>query len=256
MSNYTKATDFEAKDSLPSGDSAKVVKGTEIEAEFDAISTAIGTKADLASPTFTGTVVIPAPFTLGGTSVTSTAAELNVLDGITATVAELNILDGVTSTAAELNILDGVTSTAAELNVLDGVTAFIDDDSMATASATNIPSGESVKAYVDNSVTIAPHAYGKWSSSALQTGSSGITSIVRGSLGIYTVTLSSAVTSTARAAVFLSPGQISSGSGTWFLAYQWSTTTAITVQGSSAGFAGNTIAEDDVDEWNIIVYNL
>ena len=60
---------------------------------------------------------------IGGTNVTSTAAELNILDGVTATAAELNILDGVTSTAAELNILDGVTSTAAELNILDGVTA-------------------------------------------------------------------------------------------------------------------------------------
>ena len=60
---------------------------------------------------------------LGGVAVTSTAAELNILDGVTATAAELNILDGVTSTAAELNILDGVTATAAELNLLDGVTA-------------------------------------------------------------------------------------------------------------------------------------
>jgi len=58
-----------------------------------------------------------------GTAITSTAAELNILDGVTSTTAELNILDGVTSTTAELNILDGVTSTAAELNILDGVTA-------------------------------------------------------------------------------------------------------------------------------------
>ena len=57
------------------------------------------------------------------TAITSTPAELNILDGVTSTAAELNILDGVTSTAAELNILDGVTSTAAELNILDGVTA-------------------------------------------------------------------------------------------------------------------------------------
>ena len=42
---------------------------------------------------------------------------------ITSTPAELNILDGVTSTAAELNILDGVTSTAAEINLIDGGTA-------------------------------------------------------------------------------------------------------------------------------------
>ena len=56
------------------------------------------------------------------TAITSTPAELNLLDGVTATTAELNILDGVTSTTAELNILDGVTSTAAELNIVDGNT--------------------------------------------------------------------------------------------------------------------------------------
>ena len=60
---------------------------------------------------------------LAGTTVTSTGAELNILDGVTATSAELNILDGVTATSAELNILDGVTATSAELNILDGVTA-------------------------------------------------------------------------------------------------------------------------------------
>jgi len=43
---------------------------------------------------------------IGGTNVTSTAAELNILDGVTSTAAELNILDGVTATAAELNYSD------------------------------------------------------------------------------------------------------------------------------------------------------
>jgi len=62
---------------------------------------------------------------IGGTAITSTAAELNILDGVTSTAAELNILDGVTSTAAELNILDGVTATMAELNYVDGVTSAI-----------------------------------------------------------------------------------------------------------------------------------
>jgi len=56
---------------------------------------------------------------VGGVTITSTGAELNILDGVTSTTAELNILDGVTSTTAELNILDGVTATAAELNYLD-----------------------------------------------------------------------------------------------------------------------------------------
>ena len=78
--------------------------------------------------------------------VTSTAAELNILDGVTSTAAELNILDGVTSTAAELNILDGVTSTAAELNILDGVTSTaaelnIMDGVTSTAAELNILDG-------------------------------------------------------------------------------------------------------------------
>ena len=60
---------------------------------------------------------------INGTAVSSTAAELNILDGVTSTTEELNILDGVTSSATELNILDGVTSTTAELNILDGVTS-------------------------------------------------------------------------------------------------------------------------------------
>ena len=60
---------------------------------------------------------------IGGVAVTSTAAELNLLDGVTSTTAELNILDGVTADASEINLLDGVTATTAELNILDGVTA-------------------------------------------------------------------------------------------------------------------------------------
>ena len=54
MSNYTPVTIFRAKDSLPSGNSAKVIKGSEFSSEFEAIQTAISTKADTAAPTFTG----------------------------------------------------------------------------------------------------------------------------------------------------------------------------------------------------------
>jgi len=74
---------------------------------------------------FSTNLVVDGTFTLGGVAVTSTAAELNILDGVTATAAELNALDGITSTVAELNILDGVTATAAELNALDGITATV-----------------------------------------------------------------------------------------------------------------------------------
>ena len=36
-------------------------------------------------------------FTLGGTALTATGAEINILDGVTATATELNYVDGVTS---------------------------------------------------------------------------------------------------------------------------------------------------------------
>jgi hypothetical protein len=55
MSNYTQSTNFATKDALSSGDPLKIVKGTEINTEFVNISVAIATKADLASPTFSGT---------------------------------------------------------------------------------------------------------------------------------------------------------------------------------------------------------
>lgn len=49
MSNYTKTTNFGAKDTLPSGDSQKIVRGTEFDTEFNAISTAIATKLESGS---------------------------------------------------------------------------------------------------------------------------------------------------------------------------------------------------------------
>ena len=69
MSNYTKTTNFATKDSLPSGNPAMIVKGTEIDTEFNNIQIASATKADTASPTFTGTV---------------TAATVNVTGTLTA----------------------------------------------------------------------------------------------------------------------------------------------------------------------------
>jgi hypothetical protein len=54
MANYTPITDFAAKDSLPPGDTEKIARGSDITDELNAIATAIATKANAASPTFTG----------------------------------------------------------------------------------------------------------------------------------------------------------------------------------------------------------
>jgi len=71
MSNYVKATNFTAKDSLPSGNAGKIIKGTEIDTEYTAIASAISSKADLNSPALTGTPTGPTAST--GTNTTQLA---------------------------------------------------------------------------------------------------------------------------------------------------------------------------------------
>ena len=88
MSNYTKATNFATKDTLPTGNSGKIVKGTELDDEFNAIASAISSKADTASPTFTGTPAGPTASSGTNTTQLATTAyvrgEINALDIFTA----------------------------------------------------------------------------------------------------------------------------------------------------------------------------
>ena len=46
MSDYTKTTNFTAKDALSTGDPLKVIKGSYFDTEFDNIATAVATKYD------------------------------------------------------------------------------------------------------------------------------------------------------------------------------------------------------------------
>jgi microcystin-dependent protein len=82
MANYTKATNFTAKDGLPAGNSSKVVKGAELDTEFTAIAAAISSKSDSNSPTFTGTPL--APTAAGGTNNTQIATTAFVTTAVTA----------------------------------------------------------------------------------------------------------------------------------------------------------------------------
>lgn len=54
MTDYVKSTNFTSKDSLAIGNPLKIIKGAEFDVEFNALATAVATKADLASPALTG----------------------------------------------------------------------------------------------------------------------------------------------------------------------------------------------------------
>ena len=166
---------------------------------------------------------------LSDLSVTSTAAELNILDGVTSTAAELNILDGVTATATELNLLDGVTATTAELNYLDIATLGLTAASKAvTADANGVVS-------FDNGTT---------EESTVVTSSSNAATINLRDGNVFTHTLSENVTYTfsnpaasGRASAFiLKVVQDSSARTiTWPGTVDWAAATAPTITATNAG---------------------
>jgi hypothetical protein len=74
VANYVKSTNFTAKDTLPTGDSGKIVKGTEIDIELNAVANAVASKADINSPNFTGTpTASTAPSGTNTTQIATTA---------------------------------------------------------------------------------------------------------------------------------------------------------------------------------------
>lgn len=140
------------------------------------------TVAPIASPTFTGTAVIP-NITMSGSINNISATELNYLNDVTSAIQtqlnakaplaaptftgavvlpttttignvsyqELTILDGASVTTSELNILDGVTSTASELNILDGATLTVTElnyvDGVTSAIQTQLDAKQALPVY-------------------------------------------------------------------------------------------------------------
>jgi len=94
MSNYTKTTNFATKDALASGNPAKIVKGTEIDTEFNNIAVASSTKANKADPVFTGTATLPvtnaSSLSIGGDGVTVTGIKMKTTWQATAPLSSLH----------------------------------------------------------------------------------------------------------------------------------------------------------------------
>ena len=107
MSNYTKATNFATKDALSSGNPLKIVKGTEIDTEFNNIQTAIATKLDSSSGVVSGATITTSTIdssTVGATTpstgafTTLSATGVTTLSNVVLPVID-NIKLGYTTTA-------------------------------------------------------------------------------------------------------------------------------------------------------------
>ena len=114
MSNYTKTTNFATKDNLSPGNPLKIVKGTEIDTEFNNIATAVATKTDNSAAAITGGSI---------TGIT----DLAVADGGTG---------ASTATAALNNLLPTQTGNANKYLQTDGTNATWDAVSLSTADIT------------------------------------------------------------------------------------------------------------------------
>ena len=190
MTNYVKSTNFATKDNLASGDPLKIVKGTEINTEYDNIAVAVATKADTASPTFTGTVTIP---TLALTN------DLAVADGGTGASTAANARTNLSAASSGANSdITSITGLTTALTVAQGGTGA------ATLTANNVLLGNGTSAVQ----FVAPSTSGNvlvsdgttWTS-----GSAGVTSAVAGN-GIAVSGATGAVTISAAAPSYNSVG--------------------------------------------------
>jgi len=127
MANYSQTVFFGPKDALTTGDPSKVIKGTEMDGELSAISTAIASKensankgaangyASLDASVFVPTAQLPVvPVTKGGTGVATVAAGNLLLGAGTSAMTSL-----APSTTRRVAISNGTTWTSRLLEAAD-----------------------------------------------------------------------------------------------------------------------------------------
>ncbi len=78
MADYVKSTNFAVKDSLTTGNPAKVVKGTEIDVEFNNIASAVSSKLDATSPTISGNIIVTGSVTANSLVVGTQASKATI----------------------------------------------------------------------------------------------------------------------------------------------------------------------------------
>lgn len=104
MANYTVTTNFGAKDSLPSGNAGKLIKGTEFTTEFNNIATAVATKADTTTVTaLTATVATKLPLSGGAITGNLSVDGITTLEASEATSSPLVVFKAATLEAGKIN---------------------------------------------------------------------------------------------------------------------------------------------------------
>lgn len=140
MSNYTKSTNFATKDSLASGNPLKIVKGTEIDTEFNNIATAIATKTDNASAAITGgsiTGITDLAVADGGTgSSTASGARTNLGAAASGANSDITSLTGLTTALSVAQGGTGSTSLTANNVILGNGTSAV--QTVAPGSSGNV----------------------------------------------------------------------------------------------------------------------
>lgn len=124
MSNYTKTVNFAAKDALTTGDANKVVKGTEIDTEYNNIATAVATKFDTSS-----TVAVAN----GGTGATTAASAVSNLGALPA--ANPSYTGTLTGGTGVISIGSGQLGKDASGNLLVGTTSATNNASTFTVAS-------------------------------------------------------------------------------------------------------------------------
>ena len=147
MSNYTKSTNFATKDNLSPGNPLKIVKGTEIDTEFNNIATAVATKTDNAAAAITGgsiTGITDLAVADGGTGA-STAADARTNLGLgsiaTQAASSVAITGGSVTGITDITVADGGTGASTAANARTNLGLVIGTDVLApTGSAASLTS--------------------------------------------------------------------------------------------------------------------
>ena len=133
MTDYTITTNFGAKDSLPSGNAGKVIKGEEFTTEFTNIQTAVATKADTAGDTFTGAVNFSADVAVNTNTLFVDVSADKVGIGTTSPAQALDVVGNINIQGTVPTLLFTDTDSNPDFNIIGGGSlSFRDETNSAT----------------------------------------------------------------------------------------------------------------------------